>query len=201
MSHRSNSAGPAASPKRSRPVNGHNRVLRTRERVKLQEKEFFSQHDYAIAAAPTAAARKRLIADLKTSDPALREVFEQDLRRAEGTSVLLRNSGRFPLAGRGDVNTYAVFAELMANGISPTGRVGTIVPTGIATDDTTKYLFGDLVENSRLVYSGSITLQVSPMNVPSCLQHYHSWRSGIRNQLSIQHLMPTSCCRSSTLLY
>ena len=121
------------------------------ERVKLQEKEFFSQHDEAIAAAPTAAVRKRLIADLKTSNPTLREAFEQALRQAEGTSALLRSSDRFPLAGRGDVNTYAVFAELMANGICPTGRVGTIVPTGIATDDTTKYLFGYLVENSRVV--------------------------------------------------
>ncbi|MDE0161700.1 MAG: N-6 DNA methylase [Acidimicrobiaceae bacterium] len=121
------------------------------ERVKLQEKEFFSQHDETIAAAPTAAARKRLIADLKASNPTLRQAFKQALRQAEGTSALLRSSGRFPLAGRGDVNTYAVFAELMANGVSPTGHVGTIVPTGIATDDTTKHLFGHLVENSRLV--------------------------------------------------
>ena len=121
------------------------------ERVKLQEREFFSQHDRAIAAAPTAAERKRLIADLKTNNPSLRHAFEQALRQAEGTSALLRNSDHFPLAGRGDVNTYPVFAELMANGISPTGRVGTIVPTGIATDDTTKHLFGHLVDNRRLV--------------------------------------------------
>ena len=120
------------------------------ERVKLQEKEFFAQQDEAIATASTAAARKRLIEDLKTDNPGLRAAFESALRQAEGTSVLLRNSERFPLGGRGDVNTYAVFLELMANAVSPRGRVGAILPTGIATDDTTKHLFGRLVESKRL---------------------------------------------------
>ena len=120
------------------------------ERVKLQEKEFFASRNEAIAAAPNAAVRKRLIADLKTNDPALRYAFEQALRLAEGTSALLRNSNRFPLAGRGDVNTYPVFAELMASGVSPAGRVGAIVPTGIATDDTTKHFFAYLIENKRI---------------------------------------------------
>ena len=120
------------------------------ERVKLQEKEFFAQHDEAIATAPTAAARKQLIAELKSNNPSLRAAFETALRHAEGTSALLRHSQRFPLAGRGDVNTYTVFIELMKGGISPTGRVGAIVPTGIATDDTTKHLFGHLVENQQL---------------------------------------------------
>ena len=120
------------------------------ERVKLQEKEFFAQQDEAIAIASTAADRKRLIEDLKTANPGLRVAFESALRRAEGTSALLRNSERFPLGGRGDVNTYAVFLELMANAVSPRGRVGAILPTGIATDDTTKHLFGRLVESRRL---------------------------------------------------
>ena len=120
------------------------------ERVKLQGKEFFAQHDPAIATAPTAAARKKLIAELRSNNPALRAAFEAALRHAEATSALLCHSERFPLAGRGDVNTYTVFIELMQGGISPTGRVGAIVPTGIATDDTTKHLFGHLVDNNRL---------------------------------------------------
>ena len=120
------------------------------ERVKLQEKEFFAQQDETIATAPTAAIRKRLIGDLKTNNPGLRVAFERALREAEGTSALLRNSERFPLGGRGDVNTYSVFVELMADAVSPRGRVGAILPTGIATDDTTKHLFGHLVERQRL---------------------------------------------------
>ena len=63
---------------------------------------------------------------------------------------MLRHGGRFPLAGRGDINTYAVFAELGAGIINPHGRTGMILPTGIATDDTTKFLFGALVTAGRL---------------------------------------------------
>jgi hypothetical protein len=35
--------------------------------------------------------------------------------------------------------------------INKLGRVGCIVPSGIATDDTTKYFFQDILENNRLV--------------------------------------------------
>jgi hypothetical protein len=120
------------------------------DRVKLQEKEWFAVRDPEVASAPNAAARKRLIARLVDEQPELHTAFLADSRKAEGESTLLRNSGRFPLGGRGDVNTYAVFAELMHNAISPTGRVGVIVPTGIATDDTTKYFFADLVDRAAL---------------------------------------------------
>ena len=121
------------------------------ERVKLQEKEWFAVRDPEIATAPNAAARKRLIAKLVDEQPELHTQFQADSRVAEGESTLLRNSGRYPLGGRGDVNTYAVFAELMRNAISATGRVGVIVPTGIATDDTTKHFFADLVDRESLV--------------------------------------------------
>ncbi len=63
----------------------------------------------------------------------------------------MRESERFPLTARGDINTYAVFAELFRRLLNPCGRAGVIVPTGIATDDTTKEFFGNLVESSSLV--------------------------------------------------
>ena len=70
-------------------------------------------------------------------------------RIAEASSVFARvpddDGGRFPLTGRGDVNTYALFGELFANLASPRGRAGVIVPTGIATDSTTAPFFGALV--------------------------------------------------------
>lgn len=121
------------------------------ERVKLQEQEFFAQRDPSIAAAPNAAARKRAIAALKDTNPGLLDEFRDASRRAEGESHLMRNSRRFPLCGRGDINTYAVFAESMRDALDSTGRMGVIVPTGIATDDTTKFFFGDLVESRTLV--------------------------------------------------
>jgi len=120
------------------------------ERVKLQEQEFFAQRDPAVAGAPNAATRKRAIAALKDTNPTLLQEFADATRLAEGESHLMRSSGRYPLCGRGDINTYAVFAESMRDAISPTGRMGVIVPTGIATDDTTKFFFGDMVETRTL---------------------------------------------------
>ncbi|MFH8249480.1 Eco57I restriction-modification methylase domain-containing protein [Microbacterium sp. B2969] len=124
------------------------------ERVKLQEQEFFAARDEDIAKAPNAAARKRLIDKLQQggeADVLLYEEFLAERRRAEGVSAFLRLSGRYPLNGRGDVNTYAVFAELFRSMTAPEGRSGVIVPTGIATDATTQYFFKDLVENKSLV--------------------------------------------------
>ena len=88
---------------------------------------------------------------LKGNNPTLFAEFCDAKREAEGHSVLVRSTDRFPLCGRGDINTYAVFAELNWHLISPKGRVGCIVPTGIATDDTTKYFFQEIVDSKSLV--------------------------------------------------
>jgi hypothetical protein len=125
------------------------------ERVKLQEQEFFASRSPEIANAANAAARKKLIAALADShepvDRALFDAFEAELRTAAGWSHLLRESGRYPLTGRGDINTYAVFAETARTIINAQGRSGLVLPTGIATDATTAPFFGDLVRNSKLV--------------------------------------------------
>jgi hypothetical protein len=124
------------------------------ERVKLQEQEFFAARDEEIANAPNKAARGRLIAKLEHSESLADQQLHADFiaarRQAEGESALLHNSGRYPLAGRGDVNTYAVFCELASTLVAPTGQVGIIVPTGIATDATTQYYFKDLVQRRRI---------------------------------------------------
>lgn len=125
------------------------------ERIKLQEQEFFASLDLEIAAAPNAAARGKLIAALAKTAPgtrerALHEAFEKAKRLAEASSVFVRESGRFALTGRGDVNTYALFAENFANLVNARGRAGVIVPTGIATDATTAPFFAALIDGKRL---------------------------------------------------
>ncbi|WP_027459770.1 Eco57I restriction-modification methylase domain-containing protein [Deinococcus murrayi] len=120
------------------------------ERVKLQEKEWFAARVPEIAAAPNAAARTRLIKALGTEQPDTYADFQRDLRKAEGESHFIRASGRYPLTGRGDVNTYAIFSELGRQSLNPQGRMGLIVPTGIATDDTTKFFFQSLMDRASL---------------------------------------------------
>jgi hypothetical protein len=121
------------------------------ERVKLQEKEWFAERVPEIANAPNAAARGKMIKTLETDRPELYQRFLDDVRAAEAASAFMRGSGRYPLCGRGDVNLYTVFAESMRDGVSEIGRVGCVVPSGIATDDTTKFFFQDLVDRASLV--------------------------------------------------
>lgn len=122
------------------------------ERIKLQEKEWFAANNYPdIAEAPNAAARRKKIAALEKSDPLIFEKWQSALRQAEAFSHYLRNSGVYPLCGLGDINLYTVFAEWMRSNLNPAGRLGCIVPSGIATDDTTKFFFQDMVKTESLV--------------------------------------------------
>jgi hypothetical protein len=126
------------------------------ERIKLQEKEFFAARSEAIATAPNKAARERLIqalsaADASEADRALVREFELAKREAEGSGEFIRGSGRFALTAVGDLNTYALFAEHFLKLIGPDGRAGLIVPTGIATDNSTKAYFDGVSSGGRLV--------------------------------------------------
>jgi hypothetical protein len=121
------------------------------ERIKIQEKEWFATRRPEIANAANAAARRKMIVELQTSDKELYADFMNDQRQATGESHFVRNSARYPLCGRGDVNTYAIFAEHMRWIVGTKGRLGCIVPSGIATDDTTKLFFQDVIEKSLLM--------------------------------------------------
>ena len=120
------------------------------ERIKLQEKEFFASQSAEIANAVNKAAREKLIKELPNKNPELAQAFEDAKHDAEAQGKFIRESSRFPLTAVGDINTYAVFAETTRKLISSDGRVGVIVPTGIATDDTCKKFFGDLTQKQAL---------------------------------------------------
>jgi hypothetical protein len=126
------------------------------ERIKLQEKEFFAARSEAIATAANKAAREQLIqalsaADASEADRALVREFELAKREAEGSGEFIRGSGRFALTAVGDLNTYALFAEHFLNLIGPGGRAGLIVPTGIATDNSTKAFFDGVSSGGKLL--------------------------------------------------
>lgn len=132
------------------------------ERIKLQEQEFFA--GTAVADAPNAAARTRLIDALRSAllpsgEPdltsrVLHAEFQIAKRVAEATSAFCRvpgdEGGRYAYTGTGDVNTYALFAEHFLNLTREGGRAGVILPTGIATDATTAPFFGHLVSEARV---------------------------------------------------
>lgn len=121
------------------------------ERVKLQEKEWFATRDPEVAAARNASERRKMIQELEVQAPALHKAFLAARRAAEGASHFARNSGKYPLTGKGDINTYPLFAELGRNLAGRAGRTGLVLPSGIASDNTTKEYFQDLIEGRRLV--------------------------------------------------
>ena len=72
------------------------------ERVKLQEQEFFASREPSIAKARNAAERKKIIAALPATDPVLWNEWTDTTRIAQGQSHFARQSGRYPLCGKGD---------------------------------------------------------------------------------------------------
>ncbi|WP_310637702.1 Eco57I restriction-modification methylase domain-containing protein [Delftia acidovorans] len=144
------------------------------ERIKLQEEEFFATRHRDVAEARNKAERTRRIqwlsegmlarhlypdlAHATHEDEAEKRLYTEFIsarRTAEAASLFAHmggeDGGRYPLTGVGDVNTYALFAETILQIHSSTGRAGFIVPTGIATDDTTKAYFGHITQHGRLV--------------------------------------------------
>ena len=129
------------------------------DRIKVEEQEFFASREPAIAESGNTATRGRLIQQLRlapdgTREQALYKEFTLAKRIAEASSEFARlksdDGGRFALTGRGDVNTYALFAELFKSIVRTNGRSGLIVPTGIATDATTAPFFSHIISERRL---------------------------------------------------
>lgn len=121
------------------------------ERIKLQEQEFFATQSSEVENADNAAERKRLISHLNIKNPALYQEYLIEKRSCECESVYYRSSHRYPLSATGDINAYMIFTEMSRSIINQNGYIGLIIPSGIATDDSTKAFFSDLVEKKQIV--------------------------------------------------
>lgn len=120
------------------------------EVMQLGEEEYFSQYQPEISEL-TGNARKRAIASLRGSHPAIFDAYQAEKRRFESSNEFARSAGRFELTARGKVNTYALFAELSLALGKPTGRAGIIVPTGLATDLNTSAFLKHCTRSGSLV--------------------------------------------------
>jgi hypothetical protein len=142
------------------------------ERIKLQEEEFFATRSPLVAESQHKAERGQRIELLKQgmllhtlypeveaaqglmppnqAEQQLYADFISARRIAEASSLYAHDSGRYPLTGVGDVNTYALFAETFSQLMSEQGRAGFVVPTGIATDDSTKAFFAHITQSRSL---------------------------------------------------
>ena len=115
----------------------------------LSEEEFFSAKATSVALL-AGDKRKKAIAALESSTPWLWQQFQSAKHDYEAVNLFFRASGRFPLSAVGKLNTYRLFAEAVEQLMSPHGRAGFIVPTGIATDDAAKDYFAYISQHGRL---------------------------------------------------
>lgn len=115
----------------------------------MGEEEFFASRAAEIAALQ-GDNRKKAIKELEKSNPQLWSEYQKAGQLIAATNTFYRESLRYPLTAVGKLNTYPLFSETILQIKSAAGRAGFIVPTGIATDDSTKLFFGHISQSGQL---------------------------------------------------
>jgi hypothetical protein len=120
------------------------------DRVNFEAKKFFAGVRPDIAVAKT-TTRRRLLAALEQEDAQLWSRYQDAQRQAAAVINFFQNSGIYSYLYQARLNTYSLFTELNATTCTPEGRCGIIVPSGVATDDSSVHLFNWLVLEGRIV--------------------------------------------------
>lgn len=127
------------------------------DKVKLTQERFFAQRIPEIAAATSADIRKKMIKALKDVPgmDALLEEYKNAENQAKAISNFVHSTDndtcRYPLTGVGDVNMYALFAELILQlGKKDCSTMGFVTPTGLVTDDSTSQFFREINKRNLL---------------------------------------------------
>ena len=136
----------------ARPQGGFDAVIGNPpwDRIKLQEIEWFATRAPELALAPTAAARKAGIQEMRKSGAALASDYDAAKERAEKLGKLVRSSGDYPLLGGGDINLYSLFVERALSLVRPDGMVGLLTPSGIYADKTAAEFFKSVSTGGRI---------------------------------------------------
>lgn len=130
------------------------------DKVDFEDKKYFDVVEPSIAA-QSGQARRRRIEQWVTENPEAGELYHAERRKQKSTFLFAGSSGAFPFCRKGltvkGVNSLAtdqLFAERFASIVAPTGRIGCIIPTAIATGAGAQYLFRDFTRRGaiRLLY-------------------------------------------------
>ncbi len=120
------------------------------DRIKLQEVEWFAIRSPDLALAPTAAARRNAIKELREDGDPLAVEFDAAKARADSLGQLVRTSGHYPLLGGGDINLYSLFVERATRLLKPDGMMGLLTPSGIYADKTAANFFKSVTSTGRV---------------------------------------------------
>ena len=120
------------------------------DRIKLQEVEWLATRDSELARAPTAAARREGLRQLRSQGSPLAAQFDEAKDRADRLGQLVRGSGDYPFLARGDINLYSLFVERAMGLVKPDGFVGLLTPSGIYADKTAARFFQSVSTTGRV---------------------------------------------------
>ena len=121
------------------------------EMVQLDPQEFFATSAPDIANALNMSVREKMIEQSAINNPPLFKLYQTALHDMEAQQKFIHESRRFPYTSYGRINLMALFAELCLHLISPLGKSGIVIPTGIATDSFNQYFFQKVTKDKRLV--------------------------------------------------
>ena len=134
------------------PVGGFDAVIGNPpwDRIKLQEVEWFATRSPELALAPTAAARRRGIKQLRDQGDPLASEFDAAKLRADRLGQLVRGSGHYPSVGRRRHQPLLALRRACHAPVNPDGIVGLLTPSGIYADKTAARFFKSVSTSGRV---------------------------------------------------
>jgi hypothetical protein len=126
------------------------------DKVDFEDKKYFSKVEPSIAAL-TGQTRRARISAWQQENPNQAVHYRAARRKIKATFLFASGSESFPLCAKGltvkgvnSLQTDQLFAERFAAIATPTGRIGCIIPTAIASGAGGQHLFGDFTERGAV---------------------------------------------------
>jgi len=121
------------------------------EVLKLKEREYFAGKDLKVFSCKKTNERRALILSLERSNTILYRAYMKGLEHYSSTGKYISWRKLYSLTGKGELNTYQLFAELFLKMRKEAGRSGVIVPTGLVTDKGNSLFFKHIIDSKILV--------------------------------------------------
>ncbi len=120
------------------------------EVMELKDEQFFASRKPELLEA-SILKRKKMIAALAETDPALFKEYQDANQKKNATCLFIKNSDRFKKPSAAGINLYGIFAEHDRDIMGPKGAAGFICPSTIASASNLQPFFVDLLEKQQLV--------------------------------------------------
>lgn len=118
--------------------------------LEFEEVAWFADRDATIAQESSAAKRKARIAALKQQNGILWRDFQVASGRLSAASRMARTSGVYEVLNRGKLNLFKLFVERSHALVKPRGVVGLLIPSGLASDQSSSEFFRQISGNGRV---------------------------------------------------